>query len=107
MAMKASRTLERLERQCRELGVRLIYDDLRSEGGLCRLRDCYYIIINRRAAIETRIRIISEALVRVEQRPIRPAEATTEPTASTTESASTAPMPEPLSGPLVEVPTEK
>ena len=68
--MSASQTLAQLERQCRELGVRLIYDELRGEGGLCRLRDSYIVVINRRAAVETRVRLLSEALLAVEQRPI-------------------------------------
>lgn len=68
--MSTSQTLAQLERQCRELGVRLIYDELRGEGGLCRLRDTYIVVINRRAAVETRVRLLSEALLAVEQRPI-------------------------------------
>ena len=68
--MSASQTLAQLERQCRELGVRLIYDELRGEGGLCRLRDSYIVVINRRAAVETRVKLLSEALLAVEQRPI-------------------------------------
>jgi hypothetical protein len=60
--------LERLELECRERGVRLVYDDLRSEGGLCRCRDCYYLIINRRASNETRARLIRDALERVRSR---------------------------------------
>jgi hypothetical protein len=68
--MSASQTLAQLERQCRELGVRLIYDELRGEGGLCRLHDSYIVVINRRAAVETRVKLLSEALLAVEQRPI-------------------------------------
>jgi hypothetical protein len=105
--MSASRTLERLERQCRELGVRLIYDDLRSEGGLCRLRDSYYLIINRRAAVESRVRIISEALVRVEQRPIAPTVEATEPAAAEVRPAAEAPVTERPAAPLVEVHAQK
>jgi hypothetical protein len=61
---KASR-LDQVEQECKERGVRLIYDDLRSEGGLCRLRDGYYLILNRRLASENRTRIIVDALVRM------------------------------------------
>ena len=60
--------LEQLEQECHTRGVKLIYDDLRSEGGLCRLRGCYYLILNRRLASETKARIIGEALVRVPER---------------------------------------
>ena len=63
--MSKTSRLEQLEQECKERGVRLIYDDLRSEGGLCRLRGCYYVILNRRLAAETRTRIIADALARV------------------------------------------
>jgi hypothetical protein len=63
--MNTKKRLEQLEQECRGRGVRLIYDDLRSEGGLCRLRGCYYLILNRRLASETKVRIIADALARV------------------------------------------
>jgi len=65
--MSPKKKLELLEQTCREIGVKLYYDDLRSEGGFCRLRDTYYLILNRRAAVETRVRIISEALAKIPQ----------------------------------------
>lgn len=57
--------LERLEAECRGRNVRLIYDDLKGEGGVCRLRGEPIIIINRRASTETRIRILRETLTRL------------------------------------------
>ncbi len=63
--MTIKKRLEALEQSCREQGVRLIYDDVTGEGGMCRLRDCWMIIINRRAAAETRVRIIAESLERI------------------------------------------
>ncbi len=63
--MKLKDVLERLEKSCRERKVELIYDDLQSEGGLCRLRDRHYIIINRRAALATRVRILQNSLARI------------------------------------------
>lgn len=57
--------LDRLEQECRERGVRLIYDELRGDGGVCRLRDCYYVILNRRASVETRCRLIRSSLDRL------------------------------------------
>jgi hypothetical protein len=63
--MSKTSRLEQVEQECKERGVRLIYDDLRSEGGLCRLRDGYYVILNRRLASETKTRIIVDALARV------------------------------------------
>jgi hypothetical protein len=66
--MSKTAKLEQLEQECHTRGVRLIYDDLRSEGGLCRLRGCYYLILNRRLASETKARIIADALRRVPER---------------------------------------
>ena len=66
--MSKTARLEQLEQECHTRGVRLIYDDLRSEGGLCRLRGCYYLILNRRLASETKTRIIAGALARVPER---------------------------------------
>jgi hypothetical protein len=63
--MSKAKQLEQLEQECHTRGVKLIYDDLRSEGGLCRLRGCYYLILNRRLASETKARIIVDALARV------------------------------------------
>ncbi|MEO0082294.1 MAG: hypothetical protein ABIL25_08390 [candidate division WOR-3 bacterium] len=63
--MKTSEVLAGLEQECRGLGVKLYYDDLQSEGGLCRLRDSYYLIINRRTSAETKIRIIRHALAEI------------------------------------------
>ena len=63
--MSKTSRLEQVEQECKERGVRLIYDDVRSEGGLCRLRGSYYVILNRRLASETKTRIIVDALARV------------------------------------------
>jgi hypothetical protein len=63
--MSKTSRLEQLEQECHTRGVKLIYDDLRSEGGLCRLRGSFYLILNRRLASETKARIIADALVRV------------------------------------------
>jgi hypothetical protein len=63
--MNSKRRLEQLEQQCIDMDVKLYYDDLRSEGGLCRLRRTFYVIINRRSSIETRIRILDDALARI------------------------------------------
>jgi hypothetical protein len=65
--MSKAKQLEQLEQQCRERGVRLMYDDLRSEGGLCRLRDSFFVILNRRLAAETKYRILADALARVRE----------------------------------------
>ena len=82
--MSKTKQLEQLEQECHTRGVKLIYDDLRSEGGLCRLRGSFYLILNRRLASETRVRIIADALARIPERigqpepavQVSPAEAT-------------------------------
>ncbi|MBM3315849.1 hypothetical protein FJY71_08460 [candidate division WOR-3 bacterium] len=79
--------LARLEAECRQRGVKLVYDDLRGEGGLCRVRKSFYIIINRRASTETRIRMIGTCLGKL------PAE---QPTAA----AATTPQPAPVETPV-------
>jgi len=57
---------DRLEQECVRRQIRLMYDDLKSEGGFCRLRDSFYLVINRRASTETRVRLMTDALARVE-----------------------------------------
>lgn len=56
-----------LEAKCAQLGIMVIYDDLRGEGGVCRLRSDIVAIINRRASLPTRIRILTEALNKIPQ----------------------------------------
>jgi hypothetical protein len=75
MALKTGELLSQLEERCRGRGIKLIYADIQSEGGHCRLRDCWYVIINRRTAAATRARIINDALARIEAEASRPASA--------------------------------
>ena len=63
--VSARSEVDRLEQECVRRQIRLMYDDLKSEGGSCRLRDSFYLVINRRASTETRIRLMSDALARV------------------------------------------
>lgn len=65
MALKEREALDRLVARCDEQGIRIAYDDLQTEGGFCRLRDKYIIVINRRAATGTRVRIITDALEQI------------------------------------------
>jgi len=67
--MSMKKTLDALEQACKDLGVRLVYDELKGEGGLCRLRDSWHLILNRRLSTESRIRLIREALARVSAAP--------------------------------------
>lgn len=57
--------LFRLEAECRQRGVKLTYDDLRGEGGFCRVRSELHIIVNRRLSPERRIRIVRSCLERL------------------------------------------
>jgi len=66
--VKTKDVLDGLERECKQIGVKLVYDELQSEGGLCRAHDSYYVIINRRASAETRIRIIRDSLADIRRR---------------------------------------
>ncbi len=63
--MKAKDVLRQLEREWQEQGFKLVYDDLRSEGGVCRLRDRFFLVINRLTSVETRIRLLRDALAQV------------------------------------------
>jgi hypothetical protein len=63
--MSTKNTLDALEQACKDLKVRLVYDELKGEGGLCRLRDSWHLILNRRLSVESRIRLIREALAQV------------------------------------------
>lgn len=57
--------LTQLEAECRQKKVRLVYDDLRGEGGLCRVRSEFYVIVNRRLSPERRVRLIRSCLERL------------------------------------------
>lgn len=61
--------LAELEARCVEAGIKLIYDDLRGEGGLCRVRDRFWVIVNRRVSVVTKIRILNEVLKKVGEKP--------------------------------------
>ncbi len=101
--MSTKKTLDALEQACKELGVRLAYADLKSEGGLCRLRDSWRLILNRRLSVESRIRLIREALAQVNaagplaKAQTAPIQSTAEPAPETTVEAE--PVPEPESVP--------
>ncbi len=57
--------LAELEARCQELGIKLVYDDLRGEGGLCRVREQFWLIVNRRVSVATKIRLLNDALKKV------------------------------------------
>lgn len=66
---KAKQILAELEARCVEAGIKLVYDDLCGEGGLCRVRDQFWVIVNRRVSVVTKIRILNEVLKKVGEKP--------------------------------------
>jgi hypothetical protein len=88
----AQQELARLEAECRQRGVKLVYDDLRGEGGLCRVRKSFYIIVNRRAATETRIRIVTAALGKLPVEQAAPAAQVPQPAGVQAAPVETAPV---------------
>lgn len=61
--MNKNEKIKQLEETAQKNSVRIIYDILKSDGGLCKVKDKYYIIINRNISIEQKIFIISQSLM--------------------------------------------
>ncbi|MEO0131771.1 MAG: hypothetical protein ABIK73_02350 [candidate division WOR-3 bacterium] len=57
--------LKKLEAELKELSVKIIYDNLKTIGGFCRLKDRYYLIINKNASIDDKINLLLENLNRL------------------------------------------
>jgi hypothetical protein len=55
--------LEKLEETLRNQSIKIIYDTLYSEGGFCRVKDRYYVIINRRLSLEEKVELLSKSLL--------------------------------------------
>lgn len=55
--------LEKLEQALKEKSIKIIYDTLYSEGGLCRVKDRYYVIINRYLTIDEKIELLTRSLL--------------------------------------------
>ena len=55
--------LEKLEETLKSYSVKIIYDTLHSEGGLCRVKDRYYVIINRYLTLDEKIELLSKSLL--------------------------------------------
>lgn len=60
--MTKKEILIELENFLQSAEIRLIYDDIEGEGGLCELKGKPYIIINRRLPVENKIKIIAQEL---------------------------------------------
>ncbi len=55
--------IEELEAELKNYSIKIIYDTLYSEGGLCRVKDRYYVIINRHLTIEEKVELLSKSLL--------------------------------------------
>lgn len=64
--MNRTEQLQKLEEILKKKSVRLIYDIIKGEGGLCRVRNQYYLIVNRNLTLEQKISILSKCLLVLE-----------------------------------------
>lgn len=60
--------IEKLEQELKAHSVKIIYDTLYTEGGLCRVKDRYYVIINRRLTIEEKIELLEKSLLELTEK---------------------------------------
>ncbi len=60
--MKNKELLLKLEKTFEELGIKIKYEKLKTDGGYCRYKDKKYVIINKITPIKTRIDILKDAL---------------------------------------------
>lgn len=63
--MNKNEQLEKLEQTLKSNSVRVIYDTLKSEGGVCKLKEKYYVIVNRNISIDQKISILANSLMRI------------------------------------------
>lgn len=59
--------IARLEEALKSYSIKIIYDTLHSEGGLCRLKDRYYVIINRYLSLDEKIDLLSRSLLEYQE----------------------------------------
>ena len=55
--------IEKLETELKNYSIKIIYDTLNSEGGLCRVNDRYFVIINRHLTIEEKVELLTKSLL--------------------------------------------
>jgi hypothetical protein len=60
--MDSKSILKTLEEVTEKLSISIRYGDLRSRGGLCRVYNNYYIILDRKSTIASKIDVISKAI---------------------------------------------
>jgi hypothetical protein len=68
--MNKSERLKQLEEMLQQNSVRIIYDILKGEGGLCKVRDKYYVIVNRNISVEQKITLLAHGLMDVTGTPV-------------------------------------
>jgi len=60
--MNVKQILKELESLCSQLGIVLRYEKTSARGGLCRVEDKYYIIIDRKAKDDYKASVIANSL---------------------------------------------
>ncbi len=55
--------IEKLEAELKNHSIKIIYDTLYSEGGLCRVKDRYYVIINRHLTMDEKAELLTKSLL--------------------------------------------
>jgi hypothetical protein len=54
--------LQHLEAVAKQIGVKVIYDELRGDGGLCRCKDRHFLILNSRLSQGQKIDLLIQGL---------------------------------------------
>lgn len=62
MVIKSKKRLRELEDIAEKLGVRVIFDNLETEGGYCRCHKDKYIIVNKKLNTEYQINVLAKAM---------------------------------------------
>lgn len=60
--MTKKEILQQLEAVAKQIGVKVVYDDLRGEGGFCRCKDRHYLILNSRLSQAQKIDLLAQGL---------------------------------------------
>jgi hypothetical protein len=69
LTMNQKEQLQKLEKALQDNFVRIIYDVLKSEGGLCKVKNQYYLIINRNLSLDQKIELLSRYLIELNSHP--------------------------------------
>jgi Zn-dependent peptidase ImmA (M78 family) len=63
MTINKNEQLKQLEDTLHRNSVRVIYDILKSEGGMCKVKDKYYVIVNRNISVEQKISVLAHSIM--------------------------------------------